>query len=176
MHSTKRNAAAEARGVPETDQLRGKVIWENSLTPRPVQGRSGGRQPRAKGDHIERAVACSYPVLKLAAAQFDYGAISPPPVPNLQAQAKLIRNMIAKTTEGPIEVHRSLVAVKRHRRGARLVRGEEPQGRQRVRAASSDRSANTAHIPPKSFRPLALLPWRTWARVYSNKWSLKVVA
>lgn len=40
MHSTKRNAAAEARGVPETDQLGGKVIWENSLTP--VQGRSGG--------------------------------------------------------------------------------------------------------------------------------------
>src|SRR5437667_12155549 len=42
MHSTKRNAAAEARGVPETDQLGGKVIWENSLTFRPVQGRSGG--------------------------------------------------------------------------------------------------------------------------------------
>lgn len=46
MHSTKRNAAAEARGVPETDQLGGKVIWENSLASRPVQGRSGGRQLR----------------------------------------------------------------------------------------------------------------------------------
>jgi hypothetical protein len=42
MHSTKKNAAAEARGVPETDQLGGKVIWENSLTSGPVQGRRGG--------------------------------------------------------------------------------------------------------------------------------------
>src|SRR5262249_50845268 len=96
--SGRRKAAAEARGVPETDQL--------------FQGRRGGRRSRDKGDRIEREivsryadsaprrpVAWSYPVLKAAASQFDYGAISPSLVPNLQAQAKLIKNMIAKTTE-----------------------------------------------------------------------------
>src|SRR5262245_5039611 len=56
MHSTKRNAAAEARGVPVTDQLGGKVIWKNSLTSRSVQGRNGGREPRAKGEHLERGI------------------------------------------------------------------------------------------------------------------------
>jgi hypothetical protein len=50
MNSTNRNAAAEARGVPETDQLEGKVNRENSLTTGPVQG--GGRRSRARGDRI----------------------------------------------------------------------------------------------------------------------------
>src|SRR4051794_14127693 len=54
MHSIKRNAAAEARGVPKTDQLGGKVNRENSLTSGIVQGRRGGRRSRAKGDRIER--------------------------------------------------------------------------------------------------------------------------
>jgi hypothetical protein len=43
---------------------------------------------------------------------FDYGAISPALVPNLRAQAKLIKNMIAKTTADLIEVGRNLIAVK----------------------------------------------------------------
>jgi len=55
MNSTNRNAAAEARGVPETDQLGGKVNRENSLASGPVQGQRGGRRSRAKGDRIERA-------------------------------------------------------------------------------------------------------------------------
>jgi hypothetical protein len=44
MHSINRNAAAEARGVPETDQLGGKVNRENSFASRPVQGQPGGRR------------------------------------------------------------------------------------------------------------------------------------
>src|SRR5437660_824249 len=122
MHSIKRNAAAEARGVPETDQLGGTVNRENSLTTEPVQGQQGGRRSRAKGDRIEREtvpqdadsfprrpVPRSYSVLKSAASQFDYCGISPSLVPNLQAQAKLIKNLIAKTTEGLIEVGRNLI-------------------------------------------------------------------
>ena len=49
MNSTNRNAA-EARGVPETDQLGGRVNRENSLTTRSVQGHRAGRRPRLKGD------------------------------------------------------------------------------------------------------------------------------
>jgi hypothetical protein len=56
MHSIKRNAAAEARGVPETDQLGGTVNPENSLTTEPVQGHRGGQRARAKGDRIEREI------------------------------------------------------------------------------------------------------------------------
>jgi hypothetical protein len=121
----RRKAAAEARGVPETDQLGGKVNRENSLTFRPVQGQRGRPRSRAKGDRIEREIVSrhadssprrpvprSYPVLKPAASQFDYGAIPPSLVPNLQAQAKLIKDMIAKTTAGLIEVGRNLTAVK----------------------------------------------------------------
>ena len=120
----RRKAAAEARGVPETDQLGGKVNRENSLTFRPVQGQRGRPRSRAKGDRIEREIVSrhadssprrpvprSYPVLKPAASQF-YGAIPPSLVPNLQAQAKLIKDMIAKTTAGLIEVGRNLIAVK----------------------------------------------------------------
>jgi hypothetical protein len=53
MSRINRNAAAEARGVPETDQLGGTVDRENSLTTEPVQGHRGARS-RAKGDRIER--------------------------------------------------------------------------------------------------------------------------
>jgi hypothetical protein len=56
----------------------------------------------------------SYQVLKLAASQFDYSSISPSLVPNLQAQAKLIRSMIASTTAALIEVGRNLLAAKEH--------------------------------------------------------------
>jgi hypothetical protein len=125
MHSITRNAAVEARGVPETDQLGGRVNRENSLTTEPAQGHRGGRRWQAKGDGIEREtvpqdpdsfprrpVPRSYSVLKSAASQFDYCGISPSLVSHLQAQAKLIKNLIAKTTEGLIEVGRNLVAVK----------------------------------------------------------------
>ena len=67
MHSTNRNAAAEARGVPETDQLGGEVNRENSLTSRPVQGRRGGRRSRAKGDRIEREIVSRHAAIGVRA-------------------------------------------------------------------------------------------------------------
>jgi hypothetical protein len=70
MHSIKRNAAAEARGVPETDQLRGKVNRENSLTTEPVQGHRGGRRSRAKGDRIEREIVSRHAAIGIKAERY----------------------------------------------------------------------------------------------------------
>jgi hypothetical protein len=55
MKSTNRNAAT-VHGVPETDQLGGKVNQENSLTSKAVQAQRGGRRSRAKGGRIEREI------------------------------------------------------------------------------------------------------------------------
>src|SRR3981081_1957699 len=66
----------------------------------------------ARNSSSNQSVLHCYPVLELAASPFDYSGISPALVPNLQAQAKLIKNMIAKTTESIIEVGRNLIAVK----------------------------------------------------------------
>jgi hypothetical protein len=55
-HPGRRNAVAKARGVPETDQLGGKVNRENSLTSGLVQRQRDGRRLRAKGDRIEREI------------------------------------------------------------------------------------------------------------------------
>jgi hypothetical protein len=53
--SRSRNAASvEARSVPETDQLGGKVDRENSLTSESRQPRRGGRRSRDKGNRLER--------------------------------------------------------------------------------------------------------------------------
>ena len=51
-------------------------------------------------------------VHKLAATQFDYNTVPASIRSDLQAQAKLIKDMIAKTTAGLIEVGRNLIAVK----------------------------------------------------------------
>jgi len=67
MNSTNRNAAAEARGVPETDQLGGKVDRENSLTTRSVQATRGGRRSRVKDDRIEREIASRHATIGIKA-------------------------------------------------------------------------------------------------------------
>ena len=67
MHSIKRNAAAEARGVPETDQLGGKVNRENSLTTGSMQGQRGGDRSRAKGDRIEREIVSRHAAIGIKA-------------------------------------------------------------------------------------------------------------
>jgi hypothetical protein len=51
-------------------------------------------------------------VHKLAATQFDYNTVPASIRSDLQAQAKLIKKLIAKTTAGLIEVGRNLIAVK----------------------------------------------------------------
>jgi hypothetical protein len=66
MHSIKRNAAAEARGVPETDQL-GRVNRENSLASGTVEGQRGGHRSRAKGDRIEREIVSRHAAIGVRA-------------------------------------------------------------------------------------------------------------
>jgi hypothetical protein len=76
MNGTNRNAAAEARGVPETDQLGGKVNQENSLTSRPVQGDRGGRRSRAKGDRVEREIVCRHAAIGIKAERYPLSGAS----------------------------------------------------------------------------------------------------
>ena len=70
MRSTKRNAAAEARGVPETDQLGGRVNRENSLTTERVQGHRGGRRSPVKGDRIERKIFSRHAAIGIKAERY----------------------------------------------------------------------------------------------------------
>ena len=76
MHSKQRNAAAEARGVPETDQLGGRVNRENSLSTGPVQGRRGGRRSRLKGDRIEREVVSRHAAIGIKAERYPLSGAS----------------------------------------------------------------------------------------------------
>jgi hypothetical protein len=177
MYSTNRNAAAEARGIPETDQLGGTVERENSLTSGSVQVRRGGHRSRAKGNRTDREIVSrdtdsspkrpfprSYPVLTLAASQFDYSAISQSLVPNLQAQAKLIKNMIAKTTAGLIEVGRNLIAVKQQLDHGQFINWVEievgivkrtAQSYMAIARLAEAKGATVALLPPTTAHKLA---------------------
>jgi hypothetical protein len=70
MHSIRRNAAAEARGVPASDQLGGKVNRENSLTTGSIQGQRGGHRSRAKGDRIEREIVSRHAAIGIKAERY----------------------------------------------------------------------------------------------------------
>ena len=76
MHSKKRNAAAEARGVREIDHLGGKVNQENSLKPTHVQGQRGGRRSRAKGDRIEREIVARHAAIGIKAERYPLSGAS----------------------------------------------------------------------------------------------------
>jgi hypothetical protein len=76
MNSTNRNAAAEARGVSETDQLGGRVNRENSLTTEPVQGHRGGRRSRAEGDRIEHEIVSRHAAIGIKAERYPLSGAS----------------------------------------------------------------------------------------------------
>ena len=76
MNSTNRNAAAEARSVPETDRVGGRVNRENSLTTGPVQGRRGGRRSRLKGERIEREVVSRHGAIGIKAERYGAPAMA----------------------------------------------------------------------------------------------------
>jgi hypothetical protein len=76
MKSTNRNAAAEASGVPETDQLVGTVNRENRLTIESVQGHRGGRRSRAKGDRIEREIVSQHAAIGIKAERYPLSGAS----------------------------------------------------------------------------------------------------
>ena len=143
MHSTKRNAAAEARGVPETDQLGGTVIWENSLTSRPVQGQRGGHRSRAKGDRIERKIVSRYAAIGIKTERY---------LPSGGSRFRRGHDVDIypfDTDEGPL-----VAEVKSRRSGAGFVTLEKWLG-----------EYDCLFLRRNNAEPLELLPWRVWARL-----------
>jgi hypothetical protein len=186
MHAIKRNAAAEARGVPATDQLGSRVNRVNSLISSPVQAQRGEHRWRAKGDRIEREIVSrpannslrrpvprSYPVLKLAALQFDYGAISPSLVPNLQAQAKLIKSMIAKTTADFIEVGFNLIAAREQLDHGQFIDWVETEVG--INGRTAQRCMALARLAETKSDSLSLLPLTTAYRLAAKSAPSEVV-
>jgi Protein of unknown function (DUF3102) len=178
--------AHEARSTPETDQLGSRVNRGNSLTSSPVQAQRGEHRWRAKGDRIEREIVSrpannslrrpvprSYPVLKLAALQFDYGAISPPLVPNLQAQAKLIKSMIAKTTADFIEVGFNLIAAREQLDHGQFIDWVETEVG--INGRTAQRCMALARLAEIKSDSLSLLPLTTAYRLAAKSAPSEVV-
>jgi hypothetical protein len=113
MNPTNRNAAAEARGVPETDQLGGKANRENSLTTGSMQGQRGGDRSRAKGDRIEREIVSRHAAIEIKAERYPLGGGS-----RFRGSSHDVDIYPLDTDEGP------LVAERKSRRpdGASLLR------------------------------------------------------
>jgi hypothetical protein len=76
MKPINKNAAVEARGVPETDQLGGKVNRENTLTKDSRQARRGGRRSRRKGDRIEREMVSRHAAIEIQAERYPLSGVT----------------------------------------------------------------------------------------------------
>jgi hypothetical protein len=144
MNSQNRNAAAEARGVPETDQLGGKVGRENSLTSRPVQGRRGGRRSRAKGYRIEREIVSGHAAIGIKAERYPLSGAS-----RFRGSGHDIEIYAFGPDEGPL-----VAEVKSRPSGAGLVTLEKWLG-----------EYDCLFLRRNNAEPLELLPWRVWARL-----------
>jgi Holliday junction resolvase len=140
MNSTNRNAAAEARGVPETDQLGGRVNRENSLATGSVQGRRGGRRSRVKGDRIEREIVSRHAEIGIKAERYPLSGAS-----RFRGSGHDIDIYAFGTDEGPL-----VAEVKSRRSGAGFVTLENGE-------------YDCLFLRRNSAEPMVLLPWRVWA-------------
>ena len=140
MNSTNRNAAAEARGVPETDQLGGRVNRENSLATGSVQGRRGGRRSRVKGDRIEREIVSRHAEIGIKAELYPLSGAS-----RFRGSGHDIDIYAFGTDEGPL-----VAEVKSRRSGAGFVTLENGE-------------YDCLFLRRNSAEPMVLLPWRVWA-------------
>jgi hypothetical protein len=142
-----------------------------------LSNRGAGHQQ--KGDRIEREIVPQdadsspkrpvpgpYLVQQPSASQFDYCGIAPSLVPDLRAQAKLIKNLIAKTTEGLIEVGRNLVAVKQHLNHGQFIDWVEievgidkrtAQSYMAIARLAEAKGATVALLPPTTAHRLAAI-------------------
>jgi Holliday junction resolvase len=141
MNSTNRNAAAEARSVPETDQLGGRVNRENTLATEPVQGRRGGRRSRVKGDRIEREIVSRHAEIGIKAERYPLSGAS-----RFRGSGHDIDIYAFGTDEGPL-----VAEVKSRRSGAGFVTLENWG------------EYDCLFLRRNSAEPLVLLPWRVWA-------------
>jgi hypothetical protein len=144
MNSTKRNAAAEARGVPETDQLGGKVNRENSLTTEPVQGHRGGRRSRAKGDRIEREIVSRHAAIGIKAERYPLSGAS-----RFRGSGHDNDIYIFGEDEAPL-----VTEVKSRKRGSGFVAIENWLA-----------DYDALILRRNNADPLVCLPWRVWARL-----------
>ena len=142
MNSRNRNAAAEARGVPETDQLGGGVNWENSLTTGPVQGRRGGRRSRLKGDRIEREVVSRHAAIGIKAERYPLSGAS-----RFRGSGHDIDIYVFGMDEGPL-----VAEVKSRGSGAGFLTLERWLG-----------EYDCLFLRRNGAEPMVLLPWRVWA-------------
>jgi Holliday junction resolvase len=147
MTSTNRNAAAEARGVPETDQLRGKVNRENSLTSGNVQGQRGGRRSRAKGDRIEREIVSRHAAIGIKAERYPLSGGS-----RFRGSGHDVDIYAFGTDEAPL-----VAEVKSRRSGAGFVTLEKWLG-----------EYDCLFLRRDSAEAVVLLPWRVWAALIAR--------
>jgi Holliday junction resolvase len=147
MPSRNRNAAGEVRGVPETDQLGGKVARENSLTSGPVQGQRGGHRSRAKGDRIEREIVSRHAAIGIKAERYPLSGGS-----RFRGSGHDIDIYAFGTEEAPL-----VAEVKSRRSGAGFVTLEKWLG-----------EYDCLFLRRDSAEAMVLLPWRVWAALLAR--------
>jgi hypothetical protein len=147
MNPSNRNAAAEARGVPETDQLGGKVNRENSLTTEPVQGQCGGGRSRAKGDRIEREIVSRQAAIGIKAERYPLCGAS-----RFRGSGHHIDIYAFGTDEAPL-----VAEVKLRRSGAGFATLEKWLG-----------EYDCLFLRRDSAEPTVLLPWRVWVALLAR--------
>jgi hypothetical protein len=143
MNSTNRNAA-EARGVPKTDQLGGKVNRENSLATGSLQGRRGGRRSRVKGDRIEREIVSRHAEIGIKAGRDPLSGAS-----RVRGSCHDIDLYPFRTDEGPL-----VAEVKSSKSGSGF-------------ATIDSLLANYGALIPRrnNTDPLVCVSWSVWARL-----------
>jgi Holliday junction resolvase len=147
MNPRNRNAAAETRGVPETDQLGGKVNREHSLTTRPVQGQRGGARSRAKGDRIEREIVSRHAAIGIKAERYPLSGGT-----HFRGSGHDIDIYAFSTEEGPL-----VAEVKSRRSGAGFVTLEKWLG-----------EYDCLFLRRNSAEAIVVLPWRVWAALLAR--------
>ena len=147
MRSRNRNAATEACGVPETDQLGGRVNRENSLTSRPIQAQRGGRRSRAKGDRVEREIVSRHAAIGVKAERYPLSGGS-----RFRGSSHDVDIYAFGKDEAPL-----VAEVKSRRSGAGFVTLEKWLG-----------EYDCLFLRRDSAEAMVLLPWRVWAALLAR--------
>ena len=147
MNSKNRNAVAEARGVPETDQLGGEVNRKNSLTTAVVQGRQGGHRSRLKGVRTEREIVSRHAAIGVKAERYPLSGGS-----HFRGSGHDIDVYAFGTDEGPL-----VAEVKSRGSGAGFLTLERWLG-----------EYDCLFLRRNGAEPMVLLPWRVWAALLGS--------
>jgi Holliday junction resolvase len=144
MHGTSRNAAAEARGVPKTDQLGSMVNRENSSRSRPAQGQRGGRSSRTKGARIERELVALHLQLGVHAERYPLSGAS-----RFRGSGHDLDIYALGQDEAPL-----VAECKARKRGQGFAVLERWLG-----------EYDALFLRRNNAEPVVVLPWRVWAQL-----------